>query len=703
MPVASSAGGKSKAVTSAGETSAERRSISPTRPTRRTTTTAVIACRQCRSRKIRCDSRRPHCANCDRRNDQCEYDPAPKRRGPDKKPGTRQRRCKKRVEEPEGEELPLRRPMARLEPSPSTPTPMIALPSPAPMSSPETASASEQLGSADDGERPAKRQKHTQPPSSQPPSSRVSTRYASSSPFAYDVSPFGAPGGYDLGQQHSAIERDHPKFPSPPSAAVQAAQQGWWDAFLRSYSHNEAPPFSFVNVRFLLETLWSPTKYLTLQPAFILASMALAVLIRSSEAERGAAGRERAAFLRLSAQDALERAWREGSWLDASLAEAALIIVLYESSAHPEYHPDRLARAFRFLDEVITALGLATLDAGNPDVCRYAHDAVPVVEVRAGGAQCGCIPPGSPAPDRDSIWSSALPWDPSWTAYQIRDEECRRVCWSALCLATSFRAECMALARPDECAGLRLCDPASYLVLFPNEMYDRGGFGSAQFDGVGGGTHPKNAIWALYCRSMLLVNFCSNVVTQDAETREDRESQGEALQESWSETQAIQDSLDAHVCNLHTAVAYQCRENVYNLQGLPAGNRPGPLFNRRQAEEWVYYQAEVIKRVTMSIQFLADARGQQLTQRPFAVTWFYHQLAICLLLWENDTSLRDVLELAKSFLIPLDVMNSLWPCELIQLQYTALRKRLTAHCRSAGYEPPAPPTSYSLPVARRDA
>ncbi|KAJ7464231.1 hypothetical protein B0H11DRAFT_78541 [Mycena galericulata] len=788
MPVASSAGGKSKAVTSAGETSAERRSISPTRPTRRTTTTAVIACRQCRSRKIRCDSRRPHCANCDRRNDQCEYDPAPKRRGPDKKPGTRQRRCKKRVEEPEGEELPLRRPMARLEPSPSTPTPMIALPSPAPMSSPETASASEQLGSADDGERPAKRQKvlrrdlgsqrldqpqqlspppiassqtysrairpllqlppqpnspsteheplristddavllrHTQPPSSQPPSSRVSTRYASSSPFAYDVSPFGAPGGYDLGQQHSAIERDHPKFPSPPSAAVQAAQQGWWDAFLRSYSlreiatdlnflHNEAPPFSFVNVRFLLETLWSPTKYLTLQPAFILASMALAVLIRSSEAERGAAGRERAAFLRLSAQDALERAWREGSWLDASLAEAALIIVLYESSAHPEYHPDRLARAFRFLDEVITALGLATLDAGNPDVCRYAHDAVPVVEVRAGGAQCGCIPPGSPAPDRDSIWSSALPWDPSWTPYQIRDEECRRVCWSALCLATSFRAECMALARPDECAGLRLCDPASYLVLFPNEMYDRGGFGSAQFDGVGGGTHPKNAIWALYCRSMLLVNFCSNVVTQDAETREDRESQGEALQESWNETQAIQDSLDAHVCNLHTAVAYQCRENVYNaqmiitkglrnLQGLPAGNRPGPLFNRRQAEEWVYYQAEVIKRVTMSIQFLADARGQQLTQRPFAVTWFYHQLAICLLLWENDTSLRDVLELAKSFLIPLDVMNSLWPCELIQLQYTALRKRLTAHCRSAGYEPPAPPTSHSLPVARRDA
>lgn len=57
-----------------------------------------------RARKIRCDSTRPGCDNCARRSSQCEYDAVPKRRGPDKRPGTRRRSCKKRPVD--GEESP---------------------------------------------------------------------------------------------------------------------------------------------------------------------------------------------------------------------------------------------------------------------------------------------------------------------------------------------------------------------------------------------------------------------------------------------------------------------------------------------------------------------------------------------------------------------------------------------------------------------
>ncbi|KAJ7633303.1 hypothetical protein B0H17DRAFT_1108091 [Mycena rosella] len=775
----------------------ERRSLSPVRAPRRTTTTAVIACRQCRSRKIRCDSTRPHCANCSRRADMCEYDTAPKRRGPDKKPGTRQRRCKTRVDE--GENVPQRKLSSRPDSSSgaSASASIGELPSPASVSPPDAAIA---LSTAPQAERPTKRQKvskrevrtqslgdlaervqqqpsrapavaaHTygrairplppqphspsteqgplristddavllrrtqpssaQPPSStrplssaHPPSSMSSAQYLgtpSSASYTYNVSPFEQTTGYELGHQPPSAHVDHPQFPGLPSAAVQATQQGWWEAFLRSYTLREIATelnflfsessitLSFVNIGFLLETLWSPTKYLTLQPAFVLASMALAVLIRSSETERGAQGRERAAFLRHSAQDALERAWREGMWVDATLAEAALLLALYEYSAHPDYHPDRLARAFVFLDEVFNALGLTAADANSgADVCRYARGAAPVVDVHA-GMQCGCIPPGSPPRDADSVWASALPWDPSWDEQKVRDEECRRMCWGALSLVTSFRTECMALGRPDDCAALCLCDPANYLLLFPNELYDRGGFGGGRQDG---GMHPKNAIWALFCRSMLLANFCANVAIQPVDSADARETQAEALQEAWHETQAVQDTLDAHSCNLHTAVAYLCRENVSNaqmiitkmlrsLQGLAPGNRPGPLFNRRQAEEWIRYQNEVIQRVTLSIQYLSDPRASPLAQRPFAVPWFYHQLAICLLLWENDTALGEVLELAKLFLYPLGVMNALWPCPLIQQQCTALQKRLDAHCRAAGH---APPAAYALAAVHREA
>ena len=48
-----------------------------------------------RSRKIRCDGAKPKCQKCVRRSSDCDYDAAPKRRGPDKKPGARQRTSKK--------------------------------------------------------------------------------------------------------------------------------------------------------------------------------------------------------------------------------------------------------------------------------------------------------------------------------------------------------------------------------------------------------------------------------------------------------------------------------------------------------------------------------------------------------------------------------------------------------------------------------
>jgi len=46
--------------------------------------------------KICCDSTRPVCDYCSCRSHDCKYDEKPRRRVPDKRPGTRQRSCKKR-------------------------------------------------------------------------------------------------------------------------------------------------------------------------------------------------------------------------------------------------------------------------------------------------------------------------------------------------------------------------------------------------------------------------------------------------------------------------------------------------------------------------------------------------------------------------------------------------------------------------------
>ncbi|KAJ7060362.1 hypothetical protein C8F01DRAFT_1369999 [Mycena amicta] len=685
---------------------------------------------------------------------------------PTRNPGTRQRRCKKKIEEDKKEEQEEDKGKTGLRISTDVRRagPSSAASASATVSASVTASTS----------------------------LRSPPRYLQSTP----TTSFSLVEGIASASASQALE-PHPKFPPVPSAAVQAAQQGWWDAFLRSYTLREiatdldslytepgpALTLSFVNPRFLLKTLWDSTRRLTLQPGFILASMAFAVLLRSHDGPggAGAAGRDRAAFLRQSAQDALERAWRDSGWVDASLAEAALLIAQYEASAHPEYHPDRVVRALRFLDEVLTALGLTGLDAARADVCRFAHETPPLVIVPSlvvpsqspsaaptpassppPQSTCTCLPSDNP-PSRletppPSALARALPWDPAWGYRQLRDEECRRVVWGALSLATSVRTECLAMGRKDVCAGLRMCEPANYLVLFPNELYaDRATINSR-----------KSSIWALYCRSLLLTNFCGNVVERERQRTDEsnpasnntppavepfefastissrvdheaKETLSEALQEAWNEVQAIQDELEAHVCGLHAAVAYLCRENIANtrmiiarglrsIQGFHTPhNRPGPLFNKRQAQEWIHYQSSVITDVSRSLSLslsqspahamhyiananpgigIADPRTSQLIHRPFALPWFYHQLAICLMLWESTSAstgggMVEVLELGKLILVVVEKMAALWPCEYIQTQTAELRTRLAEAAATAAAS--LSPGPMQLPMASLQA
>lgn len=51
----------------------------------------------------------------------------------------------------------------------------------------------------------------------------------------------------------------------------------------------------------------------------------MATLMKSSQAEYGAKGRDEALHLRDSAQAALENSWNSG-WVDTMLAEAALVM-----------------------------------------------------------------------------------------------------------------------------------------------------------------------------------------------------------------------------------------------------------------------------------------------------------------------------------------------------------------------------------------
>ena len=120
---------------------------------------------------------------------------------------------------------------------------------------------------------------------------------------------------------------------------------------------------------------------------------------------------------------------------------------------------------------------------------------------------------------------------------------------------------------------------------------------------------------------------------------------------------------------------------------------------------------------------IEQTQGHLLTRRPFQVTWFSSQVAICLGLWEYNPVLLHALELAKTFLIPLDALNALWLCQGTptasaspapplsthaaasaeqRVRRDELRGRLVEACLSAGLHPPLPEEVTLPPSLRRN-
>lgn len=91
-------------------------------------------------------------------------------------------------------------------------------------------------------------------------------------------------------------------------------------------------------------------------------------------------------------------------------------------------------------------------------------------------------------------------------------------------------------------------------------------------------------------------------------------------------------------------------------------------------------------------------------------------------LWAYDRTLTQALELCKAFLVPLDILSALWPCQggLILFRtaprpsltrfmfrftaqrdrYIELREELAQNCAKAGLQPP-PPADFNVPLALR--
>ncbi|KAI0028447.1 hypothetical protein K488DRAFT_89741 [Vararia minispora EC-137] len=669
----------------------------------------VIACRQCRARKIKCDSTRPACHNCLRRNNPCEYDAQPRRRGPDKRPGTRQRSCKKRpAAATDLQVAPPPPPKKRrrtatmeaevpvkLEPPEALPYALPALPTDSTATTTTHKRPSQTIMDMD----------IQTPIPSHPTRTPNTTTTTSDTSLSSLTTPDSAPGP----SSDPGLPRTH-------------AQDAWWDDLLdsqvaagagstreqayvapsgglvarRHWSPSPSPSqpltlrlhrlraidsdlatlfranaqwLSFLDAPALIQG--PPAPGLRAQaPALAYALLALATLGRSSELERGDKGRQRALVLRDRAQAELERAW-DARAVAVGDAQAALVLALFETSAHPLHAPHRANAAIALLDAILSFLGLKTLDRDAPARALDTTQGVPLV-VRPAGYRypeiCDCAPCADPlAPELGPVP------DPQ--------EGVRKLVWTSLLLATTYSITCVIADRtPDP---LDLLDPSRFELCLPAEATD-----------------GADSVPALVCRALLLWNAAVRLSAHAPERAVD------VVQE----TRELEELLDAHAIGaaragglghgrLNVALCV-AREMVANVRlavarftrRITADDTPArPHIDGAQAEEWLYHQEQIAAHIvdTGGIGGANKGAAQVFGRRPFLTHWFVTHAATCLELWTGDVHLLRALELAKRLLDDVDVLNALWPCVEFRHQGASLRERVKDACAVAGLPPPA--------------
>ncbi|KAK0487403.1 hypothetical protein IW261DRAFT_1447708 [Armillaria novae-zelandiae] len=406
-----------------------------------------VACIQCRSRKIRCDGAKPVCHNCGRRtngSNECTYDPVPKRRGPDKTPGARQRMARELRMELERENGGASRRRRRRSDSithKSSASPTSAnlsdsarsrsgslsrMPLSATLSSPSSSDHLNSPGGFGDMSRPQHPYAsaingcacHNANPC---PLGIVPNDVYYPKTETIDSSGFVAQsnesengivqrGFYQQGYSGSKGPQVQ-NISSQPSS--EFTRKTWWDSILSLYL---SPPSDFqqtrsrsdrdlavqaitADLRFLFRSsnYWfsffhlptffgnysDPVRRHNLQPSLILAALAVSTFWQSSDVGLGKGGRDRALRLRDKAQGALESSFNSG-WIDETLAQAAWLLALFEVCAHPTHTRERAVSSLVMLDSYIRSLSLTFVDADDPQTSHFSPGAVPSVAQKPG-------------------------------------------------------------------------------------------------------------------------------------------------------------------------------------------------------------------------------------------------------------------------------------------------------------------------------
>ncbi|KAJ6508538.1 hypothetical protein C8R45DRAFT_967748 [Mycena sanguinolenta] len=586
-----------------------------------------VACLQCRTRKIRCDGAKPVCHNCGKRasgNTECNYDPLPKRRGPDKTPGARQRvprrdggpRARRRTSSSDAQDYMPNKNGSQLHQPFSFPSPSSS------DQSPEEYVISPREATRVDPPFLATCACHGLPhcPSSQVagvPEHQISVPFNSNTLNILLKSPLEEPVprafifNYEENDDEPLIENNKSTVLTiVGQPTLDFSRKTWWDSLLSLYlsptskrlesltsserslaTENISSDlrflfrtssywFSFLHIPTFFSNFYNPSKREVIQPSLILAALALGIFFQSSEIGMGQRGRERALKFREEAQSAMEASLNAG-WVDETLAQAAWILAMFEICANPHHSSERSSSAMMTLDSIIRSLSLTMVDLNEPSTSTFSPGKVPAVTdgttVHYGyGPHHHNYPYSSSLPvsaDRGcscnsltlkELWPEALEHTPLWAQTPAWNPS-----WSdAEIRKESIRRLCwsaIVLA-----AGHSSYSSATHAHTVKLFIADPSNY-ALLFSGeamsfsptIVQPPSPKDTIWALYDRAFLLWHACIKMRNDNSAPVTDK---GQFAVKAWLEADGIEEALNRHTCGIERAFIFLGREYIFNTR-----------------------------------------------------------------------------------------------------------------------------------------
>ncbi|KAJ9122817.1 hypothetical protein QFC24_004248 [Naganishia onofrii] len=223
------------------------------------------------------------------------------------------------------------------------------------------------------------------------------------------------------------------------------------DTELRFFFDMNMQWFQYFNRSLFFATLYHEVDRYEIQPALILSMLAITTLVKSAHQGPNAVGKQNAVTFADAARAMIQQSIVANK-VDPTLAQAALVLMAFEFYPYPQHSFDRTVSAIHLFDSIAHMFQLLACDVSDERVSIFIPNAVPVLTLEAGGSPQN----GNPAATREEIvrssheaeeqeeikelikWSPRPQWPVHWSVAQVRQDEARRMCWTASSMVANF-------------------------------------------------------------------------------------------------------------------------------------------------------------------------------------------------------------------------------------------------------------------------